>query len=117
MPRQDANWLGQLVDAQGAEPTDRDAAWDADDAGDDARDEVRDAAEGGAEDDGADADEAVSGAFVLGLVSLDNEAPDPWPLVATRPAETATPTVTAPTTTRVAWFHFRGPFAVGRFRI
>lgn len=113
MPRQDANWLGQLVDTQGAEPANRDPAWDAADAGD----EIRDAAEGGAEDDGAGADEAVSGAFILAVVSLDNDAPVPWPLVATSPAETPTPTVTVPTTTRVARFHFRGLFAVGRFRI
>lgn len=113
MPRQDVIWLGQFVDVQGAEPADRDPAWDAADAGD----EIRDAAEGGAEDDGADADAAVSGAFILAAVSLDNDAPVPWPLVATRPAETATPTVTVPTTTSVARFHFRGLFAVGRFHI
>jgi hypothetical protein len=115
VPRQDANWLGQFVDTQGAEPADRDPAWDAADVGD----EIRDAAEGGAEDDGADdgADADVSGAFILAVVSLDNDALVPWPLVATRPAETPTPTVTVPTTTRVARFHFRGLFAVGRFRI
>jgi hypothetical protein len=109
VPRQDDNWPGQFVDTQGAEPADRDPAWDAADAGDEIR--------GGAEDDGADADEAVSGALVLEVVSLDNDAPVPWPPVATRPAETPTPTVTVPTTTRVARFHFRGLFAVDRFHI
>jgi hypothetical protein len=100
VPRQDATWLGQLVDDHGAEPADRDTARD--DAGRDGDVDVD-------EDVDAAWDDGGAGAFFGAVTALDSDAPPLFPPAATRPAETAAATLRVPTTARLPRLHFRGP--------
>jgi hypothetical protein len=104
--RQDASWLGQSADDQGAEAVDEC----------DGADETRDEARGEARDDADDEDvvAGVAGASAGAFASPVSVVPPPWLPAMVSPTETATATARVPTTIRMPRCHFRGPFPVGR---